>query len=471
MTTNPTTAAAVIDEAVFNQAVVNGRTLTNMALDTEIQTAQTMLQDLYNEAQGPNGFDYENITSVSGGTGEKVEKLVNVHSTLAGLKNAKRTRETLEATAARLRNGEGFPEEPSVEGLMPFDEHGHQALSLYDQVMAQLPGNDLRAIQNNAVEIDLIGEGGRNRHLWNALFEVGDLTPAGSSFLPEITRDRSGLTRAPTRIPTILDIIPRVPTSQSAYEYMLQTTAPAEATAVAEGAATAENTIKYTPQLIPTQDIATRIPVTLRMLEDELESRGILETDLMEASRRGLETQAMQGNNTAPQLNGLLRQIPAGGALRLTVADGALENILNMVLAAQTRAEIEGQTMVDYTVVNRIFWQYLIRQESASGGYHVGSPFLMPVPMVWGVPVVPTTMFGTPGANTYMAIAGNFGMFSRIVVRRDLQITSGTVDDDFAKRQINLMAVTRAAMVVRRPQAFAALRAPTAGTGAPWSDT
>ena len=302
---------------------------------------------------------------------------------------------------------------------------------------------------------------------------MGDLTPAGSSFFPEITRDPTGLTRAPTRIPTILDIIPRVPTSQTAYEYMLQTTAPAEAAAVAEGAATAENTIKYTPQQIPTQDIATRIPVTLRMLEDELEARGILEDDLMEAGRRGLESQAMQGNNTAPQLNGLLRQITGNRAARLSATGGALDDVLNEVLNIQTLAEVEGQTMVDYTIVNRIFWQYLIRQESASGSYRLGSPFLMPVPMVWGVPVVPTTMFGMPAVNTYMAIAGNFGMFSRIVVRRDAQVTSGTVDDDFAKRQINLMLVLRAAMVVRRPQAFATLRAPAAdaGSNAPWSDT
>jgi len=135
-------------------------------------------------------------------------------------------------------------------------------------------------------------------------FKTTMTTAAG--FAPENLR--SGLVVLSAQRPvTMLDILPMIAVgSGNAYTYMYESTFTNAAAEIAEndGTGAPESALAYTEGSETIRRVATFLPVTDEQLADEPGIMGLLNARLPFMVRQRASYQLLQGNNSAPNLNG-----------------------------------------------------------------------------------------------------------------------------------------------------------------------
>ena len=266
-------------------------------------------------------------------------------------------------------------------------------------------------------------------------------TTAG--FGPESIR-LPGFVEAVTRPIQLLDILPMGTISQAAVPYMEETTRTHAAAEAAEGAAFAESTFVFTQRSVSVQKITDSLPITDEQLEDVAFIEGYVNSRLAYGVRQRLDTQAMNGNGTAPNMRGILNT--AGIQTRARGADP----VMDALYKAMTAIRVTGRAIPTHHVIHPNDWQDIRLTRTADGIYIFGSPMEAGPERLWGLSVVQNEVLPE---NT--ALVGSFEpSWITLFERRGIDLQVGYVGTQFTSGLRTMRADMRAALVLFRPAAF-----------------
>ena len=273
--------------------------------------------------------------------------------------------------------------------------------------------------------------------------ELKTLMTTTAGWDPEETRSGRVVDFA-TRPIQVADLIPQTTTSQSAVQYMEETTFTNAAAEVAEGGTYPEAALALTEQSSIVRKIAVFLPVTDEQLEDEPQVRGYIDNRLPFMIRQRLDLQILTGNGTAPNLRGILNIVGIQ-----TQAKGA-DPTPDAVYKAIVKVETTGQALATAVVFNPTNWQDVRLLRTADGLYIWGNPSDAGPERIWGLRVVRAQAL-TAGT----ALVGDFQNFVELAVRRGIDVqVSNSHSTYFVEGKQAMRADIRAALVVYRPSAF-----------------
>lgn len=246
------------------------------------------------------------------------------------------------------------------------------------------------------------------------------------------------------RRPVVADLIPAGTTRTNAIVYMEETTTTNAAAAVAEGIAKPESALAFTERNSPVRKIATVLPITDELLQDEPAMRAYVEARLRLFLQLAEETQLLTGSGVAPQILGLYNI--SGINTQAKGADPTPDAIWKGMDLIRTTAFLEPDSVVMHTND----WQDIRLLRTADGLYIWGSPSEQGPQRIWGVPVV-VTPAATQNSAIVLAAAQGMQLFRRAEVSFAI---SDQHQDFFVLNQLMLRVEERLALVVYRPKAI-----------------
>ena len=273
--------------------------------------------------------------------------------------------------------------------------------------------------------------------------DVKTLMETSAGWAPETTR--SGLLVLDAQRPIqVTDLVPMIPTSQSAYVYMEETTFTNNAAEAAEGAQYGEAALVLTEQSSPVRKIAVWLPVTDEQLEDEAGAQAYINQRLPFMLSQRLDSQILVGDGNAPNLDGV-----ANVSGIQTQAKGA-DPVPDAVYKALTKVRVTGRATPNAVVFHPNDWQDVRLLRTADGVYIWGNPSEVGPAFIWGQRVVESD---AQTENT--AVVGDWANYSLLAVKRGIEVkTSDSHSDFFIKGKQAIRADMRAALVFTRPAAF-----------------
>ena len=252
---------------------------------------------------------------------------------------------------------------------------------------------------------------------------------------------------------TILDLIPTGTTTSNSIEYYEMTTSTNNAAAVSEATATTgttglkpEGAISWTLRNQPVATIAEWIPITNNMLADAPAVRGLIDAQLLQHLQLTLETQVISGNGTPPNMLGILSNT---GINTIGLGAGSGTSI-DAIYHAMTIVMATGLGNPTASVWNPLDFEAirLARENAASGtlgGYLLGPPNTTGPTTLWGRPAV--LAIGMPVDTALVADFSGMMLFDR----EQGAIRTGTINDQFVRNMLTILAELRAAFALFRP--------------------
>jgi HK97 family phage major capsid protein len=238
-----------------------------------------------------------------------------------------------------------------------------------------------------------------------------------------------------------------MPVSGAAVTFMLESTFTNNAAAKAEGDGAVESALALTETSKTVREVATFVPTSRVQLEDVAFAEAYLNNRLTLMVRQKLESQCLEGDGNAPNLEGTLNL----GAIQ-TQALGA-DSRADAIYKAFDLIRTVGYAEPSVLFINPADWQPIRLSQTADGVYLFGNPADGDMNRIWGVPVV-QTMAVT--ANT--ALTGDYANFAFLGIRRGVEVEmSSGYSDYFVKGKLAVLASLRAAMVHTRETAFCKL--------------
>lgn len=258
-----------------------------------------------------------------------------------------------------------------------------------------------------------------------------------------------------TRQLTLLDLIPRSPTTSDTIEYVSESAFTNAAAPVAEATATTgtsgtkpESTLTFATNTMPIRTIAHWVPITNRMLADAPGLRGYIDARLLLGLNLALEAQIASGDGTGENLTGVLN----ASGINIT-GKGTMSN-QDAIFTGMQQVRVTGLSEPTAIVVNPVDFGLirLARENSATGtlgGYLMGPPSATGATTLWGLPVV--ISLGVPAGT---ALVGDFAQACMLWDREEGQLRVGWIDQQFVRNMQTLLAELRAAFTVFRGSAF-----------------
>jgi HK97 family phage major capsid protein len=273
--------------------------------------------------------------------------------------------------------------------------------------------------------------------------DLKTLMTTTAGWAPETTR--SGLVVESAQRPVqVTDLIPVIPTTQSAYTYMEETTFTNNAAEAAEGGTYGEAALVLTEQSSTVRKVAVWLPVTDEQLEDEAGAGAYINQRLPFMIRQRLDSQILVGNGTAPNLRGVNNVVGIQ-----TQAKGT-DPVPDAIYKAMTLVEVTGRATPNAVVIHPTDWQDVRLLRTADGIYIWGNPSEVGPEFVWGLRVVKSD---AQTLNT--AVVGDWANYSLLAVRRGIEVqTTNSHGTFFIEGKQAIRADMRAALVFTRPAAF-----------------
>lgn len=287
-----------------------------------------------------------------------------------------------------------------------------------------------------------------------ALMYSGSGGPGSGFVLPDY---RPGVVELLQREITIIDLIPRIPTSTDLISYVKQDSFTNSAAVVAQATATTgtsglkpESAIQYSRQTADVKTIAHWLPVTNRMLDDAPAVRGLIDTQLLLGVELKLEDEVLAGDGTGDNFTGILN----AGISQLGL--GSL-SVVDAILRARTTVRVTGHGRPNAIVMHPLDLEAIrITRENAAtgtlGGYLMAPPTAAGPLTLWGMLVTESEAITE---NT--ALVGDFAQGVTLYDREQASVRVGTIDDQFVRNMQTLLAEGRWALVVSRPNMFASI--------------
>jgi HK97 family phage major capsid protein len=268
---------------------------------------------------------------------------------------------------------------------------------------------------------------------------------------------------APMRMPTVIDLMTRIPLSGDTMEWVEFTTktnaavAVAEATSAADGAKP-EAAVAFTERTQAVQTIAHWIPITRRAAADAPQLMAIINTFLLQGLAARVEDQLINGTGVSPQLRGILNATTAWSIQSLDVSVAAVTRLdAAAIAAANIYSTLEGAYEPTAILVHPLDWFSvnfaLAREGVGTGQYLGGGPFAGGAARnLWGTQVVISK--AVPQGTQLI------GDFRQALVGDREQASMYMTDSHastFISNILTILAELRLAFALRVPQAFVSI--------------
>lgn len=216
-----------------------------------------------------------------------------------------------------------------------------------------------------------------------------------------------------------------------------------------------ESAITFEQDTAPVVTIAHWIPITRQTLQDAGQLQTYVEQRLLDGLRLAESDQLLNGTGTN-DLEGLLpttgvQDLNAAYFLGAPVADAGTDNEnFNRIRRAKTLIRTVGRATPNFVVINPADLEQFDTATDANEQYFGAGPYGGSNPArLWGLRVVEDENIAE---NT--ALVGD-GRMAAVWDRMQSQILIDTIDDQFIRNMLTILAEERLALTVFRPAAFA----------------
>lgn len=263
-----------------------------------------------------------------------------------------------------------------------------------------------------------------------------------------LTDYQRGIVPMPTRPLVVADLMAPGTTESNTVGYMKEMTATNSAAPVAQGAPKPESALAFDAVTDPVRKIATWIPVTEEMLDDVASFRSYIDGRLRLFVQLAEDDQLLNGNGTAPNIEGVLSRSGLTAAYDRTGSETTADAILKQIGILEAAENLQ----VDGIVMHPTNWDNVLLLKDGDGRYIAGGgPFAAPQrKTLWGRDVAVTSAITL---NT--GLVGAFKTASQFFRKGGLRVDASNAHSDFFVR--NLVAIrveSRGALAVFRESAF-----------------
>ena len=283
------------------------------------------------------------------------------------------------------------------------------------------------------------------------------------NFPPEVLR-QPGILESALRDPdAIIGLFDQIETDQNSFAYMEETTFTNAAAEQAEEATTAEATLDFTEKTASIRKIGVFLPVTEELLADVNGIQGYVNSRLGTMMKLRLDGQIMDGDGSAPNLDGLLNTSGINSFAYGSYSGelGRLGQIYQAITEIRKDAFVEPDAIIMhpsdwYDIVTSVTDQ----AGTTSAGLASKNPLFVVsggfgadvAPRIWGLPVVTSSAVN---AGTQMVGKFGGGEAAHLVMRQGIDLAvSDSHSDFFLKGKLAIRATMRVGLVVYRPTAF-----------------
>lgn len=255
-------------------------------------------------------------------------------------------------------------------------------------------------------------------------------------------RDSAGIRGIPQPRLSLLDVLPIVPVTSATYEFVrLDGYINGAAYQKEEGEEKAEGSMPTKMERAEIATIATWIPASLQVLQDNDQLEGQINTLMGVGVRQKLEAELINGDGGAGEILGFKKQATAAGITTGKPAD--------RIGAALTDLKAEGWNP-NVIVMNPRDWFAIEseRAEDGDGQYVIGTPRDPAPPSLWGTPVVVTN--GMPQGEALILDTSVAALLDRQEVTVEASRHDG---DNFRRNMVTILAELRAGLAVFAPTA------------------
>lgn len=395
----------------------------------ELEAKQKALHQIFEEA-GPD-LDLSKVKSIEGDTAAKVEKIRALNDELNVLYDE--VQKLTEVEEAR-KNADRIGNELVVPaGGLVHPGPGEPGSTRPQKSIGELfvESKAFTGYRGGVGPTDMLDIG------LKALFETTGGWP------PETTRT-GRVVPFPDRPLQVTDLIPLGETGQAAVTYMEETVVINNAAEVAEGGPYPEATLELQERSSPVRKIAVWLPVTDEQLEDVSQARGYVDNRLRFMLRQRLDSQILNGNGVAPNLQGILN---TPGIQNQALGEDVVPDA---VYKAMQLVRVMGRALPNAVILHPFDWQKIRLLRTADGIYIWGSPSEPGPERIWGLPVAQADVIpeGT-------GLVGDFANFIELSERRGIEVQiSNSHADFFINGKQAIRADIRVALPIYRPTAF-----------------
>lgn len=310
----------------------------------------------------------------------------------------------------------------------------------------------------HAEEAEVAHRAGMSPQELRALVFSGGLP--GSYIQPQVV---GGVFRGDDLQGTIRDVLINGQTTSDAITFFRETSFTNNAAAVAEATATSgtsglkpESALAFEEATVAVKTIAHWIPITRQILQDAAQLQTYVEQRLLDGLRLAESDQLLNGDGTGANILGLTNQsgvqvldAAAFTAAPVAGAGDANENF-NRILRGRVAVRSVGRARANFVVVHPADMETFLTSTNTTGDYYGAGPFSgNGVPNLWGMRVVEDE-----NMDEGTALVGD-GRMAAVWDRMQAQILIDTINDQFVRNMLTILAEERLALTVFRPQAFA----------------
>jgi HK97 family phage major capsid protein len=264
--------------------------------------------------------------------------------------------------------------------------------------------------------------------------------PENTDTLVPVDR-RGGIIPGAFRTLRIRDLIPTVPTTSNAWQFVRELLFTNAAAETAEGAGKPEATLTFEDVTVNIRTIAHFIKASNQILADAPALRSYIDTRLRYGVELREEQQIIAGNGTGQNISGMT---DTGNFTAFTPTSG--DNAIDSINRAKY-AIMGADWNPTGVLLNPADWGAIERlKDGVNGGYLVGNPFGSITPVMWGLPVVASNNM-TSGK----MLVADFATSYEYVERQSTVIDVGYVNEDFTKNLVTIRAEKRGALATIRP--------------------
>lgn len=372
---------------------------------------------------------------------EEVESFRKMNDDLSGLYDERKQAEEIAAMIADTEEKRNKLSLPSDTLMHPtVGEKSEQFTSIGDWFVKSAAFTEYSSSRRNSPEVELdLGK------MLEKMPEFGAKATFDTTDYPSVARRLPGYIEYPRIRPTISSLMPQGTTNQAALTYVAELEGVNAAAFVAESGTKPESTLGFEERTAAVRKIATWLPVTDEIMQDEPALRSIINARLSLFIELAEEDALVNGaNNNSPNFRGFLNEPGIQ-----TQAKGT-DPTPDAVMKAMTKIQVNAKFQPSGVVMHPFDWQNIRLLKTADGVYIWGSPAEEGPMRLWGLPVVPSEALpeGT-------AVVGAFNVAAQIFRRTGIQFAvSDSHADMFTHNQLAIRAEERLAFVIYRPAAF-----------------
>lgn len=248
----------------------------------------------------------------------------------------------------------------------------------------------------------------------------------------------------PARRPVVRDLLPVIEMTGGSVEVVRVSGRNNNAAPVAEGAAKPGSDMQLSLETINARVIAHWMKVSRQVLSDLPQLEGLIDTELLDGLALIEESQILNGDGTSQNLQGL---IPSATdfAAPITIATPTMLDTLGLALLQNALAHFPATGII----LHPSDWTRITLLKNSDGDYIMGSPGSAISQRLWGLPVIATQAMAVG-----QFLVGDFPRAATLYDRWSARVELGTVDDDFTKNLVTVLAEERLAQAIKQPTAL-----------------